>query len=188
MAVLQAKIDGAAHDEIVDGFHGRGPALVECHIEGIVPGHSRAVKTSKATQAVSVGDPFAQFAIVPVLHPPEDQGPEGLRGGRPPASGLGVFQASFEILADSREDLWLIVQEFGDLLEPGIESDALANELEICEADSGIGGSAHLRTSRRMYPKASYSYRTSSASANCAMMQLQNSGQGSWKICPLFTK
>lgn len=73
-----------------------------------------------------------------------DIGPQSLPWRGPLAAGIGVFEAPLEILADQFLQFRMAVQEFVDVFEYRIHINALANELEVCEADLGIGCSDYL--------------------------------------------
>src|ERR1039458_2777911 len=79
---------------LVDSLHGGRGEQVEGAVEGVVLGHAVAVEVGKAAQGIAVVDAFAQLAIVPVLDAHEDEGAQGLRGGDPVTSGVGVLQSA----------------------------------------------------------------------------------------------
>jgi hypothetical protein len=57
----------AANQEIIDGFERLRRQPVEAAVEGVMLGHRIAVEIGELTQRQSVGDAFAQLAIIPVL-------------------------------------------------------------------------------------------------------------------------
>ena len=61
-AVLHAELHGSPHDELIDGLERRRRQP----IEGIMLGHILAVKIGELAQRYSIGDAFAQLAIMPV--------------------------------------------------------------------------------------------------------------------------
>src|SRR6266702_1780460 len=77
-AILQSKIDCCLNNQVIDGFESLRCQSDEAALKRVVFGHPRAVEVSKLTQHQSVGDPFAQLAIVPVLDAHENQRAQGL--------------------------------------------------------------------------------------------------------------
>ena len=81
LAVLQSELDRRSHYQVVDGLQCLGPEPVKSPTEGIVLlGHRLAPKPGELTQRIAVGDALAEFAVIPVLNPPENKGAEGLLG------------------------------------------------------------------------------------------------------------
>src|ERR1700674_1770692 len=66
-AVLQSKIDCRLNHQVIDRFERLRRQPIEAAAERIVLGYRITVEVSKLTQHQAVGDPFAQFAIIPVL-------------------------------------------------------------------------------------------------------------------------
>jgi hypothetical protein len=147
LAVLDSEIDSSFDDQIIDGLKCRGPQLVKSPIESVMLGYALGVKTRELAQCVPVGDPLAQFPIVPVLDSHEDQGPHHLRCGYSATARVGFFQTPIEIFSDPLYDLWMIVQEVGNPLENRVEINSLGEELEIGETDLRVRDSCHFLTS-----------------------------------------
>ena len=139
--ILDSEVDGRLHHGAVDGLQGLGSQAEEGAVEGVVFGNGVAVKVREVAQGVSIVNAFAQLAIIPVLHPHEDQGAEGLRGVDAAASGERFPQAPLEILADHLDGLAMLLQQVGDGLQGSIEVEALVEELQIGEGALGVGGS-----------------------------------------------
>ena len=72
-AVLQTEPDRGLNHQIIDGFERLRRQPIEAAVEGVMFGHRIAVEIGELTQRHTVGDPFAQFAIIPVLHPHQSQ-------------------------------------------------------------------------------------------------------------------
>src|ERR1017187_647463 len=128
---------------LVDSLHGGRGEQVEGAVEGVVLGHAVAVEVGKAAQGIAVVDAFAQLAIVPVLDAHEDEGAQGLRGGDPVTSGVGVLQSARQILAHLLDQRGMVVQESDDTLQERVEVDALVSQFEIGEAELGFGDTGH---------------------------------------------
>jgi hypothetical protein len=52
---------------------------IEAAVERVMFGHRIAVEIGELTQRHTVGDPFTQFAIIPILHPHQNQRTQHLR-------------------------------------------------------------------------------------------------------------
>lgn len=105
--------------------------------------HAPAVEIGEPPQAIAVGDPFAQFAIVPVLDPLQGERAQHLLGAQPVSSRGGVLQTALKILAHDLDQFGMPVDEVGNGLQHGIELHVLVQELQIGKADLGIGRSGH---------------------------------------------
>jgi hypothetical protein len=108
-----------------------------------VLGHAPAVEVGKAAQGIAVVDAFAQLAIVPVLDAHQDEGAQGLGGGDPVASGVGVLQSPRQILAHLLDQRGMVVQESEDALQERVEVEALVSQFEIGETELGFGDTGH---------------------------------------------
>ncbi len=83
----------------------------------MVLGHRLAEEIREAAQGVAVGDPFAQFAIGPVLDAHQNQRAQHLGRSQPAASGLGVFEAALQIASHLLDHLFVLVQKVGNALQ-----------------------------------------------------------------------
>jgi hypothetical protein len=95
-------------------------------VKGIVFGHGMAVKVGKAAQRVAVIDAFAQLAVIPVLDAHENQRAQSLRGGDAVAPGGRLLQTAHQIQADFLDQGGMLIEEFGDTAQGGVELNALA--------------------------------------------------------------
>jgi len=75
-AVLEAEIDCGVDDRVIDGLKRVGGNPVEGSVKRVVFRHPLAIELGEGPQRVPVRDPFAQLAIVPVLHAHQDHRPE----------------------------------------------------------------------------------------------------------------
>lgn len=146
LAVLQPQIDGSFEDQVIDGLYGLRPKFIKGPIESVVFGYAPAIKTTEPAQRVAIGNPLAQFPIVTVLNPHENQGAHHLRRGHARASQVGFFQTPLEIFSNQLCDLWMMVEEVGNPLENRVEINPLGEELQIGEADLWVGDSCHGRS------------------------------------------
>jgi hypothetical protein len=143
LALFQAELHGGLNHGLVDGLQGGRSDPIEGAVEGVVLGHGVTVEVGEAAQGIAIVDPFAQFAIVPVLDAPEDQGAQGLRRGDAATSGVGILQTAHQILADLLDPRGMLVQESEDALQERIEVDALLAQCKIGEAELGFGDTGH---------------------------------------------
>ena len=146
LTVLHSQIDGRFKDQVVEGLQGLRPKFVKGPMESVVLRYALAIKTREPAQRVPVGDALAQFPIVPVLHPHQDQRPKHLRRGHGRAARVRLFQTSLKILADPLHDLGLMIEEIGNPLENRVEINALDEKLDIGEVDLGVCDSCHFLT------------------------------------------
>ena len=75
--------------------------------------HRRAVEVREPTQRQSIGDAFAQLAIVPVLEPHQNQRAQNLRRRQPVTTAARSLQATHQISPDSLDDVPLFVEKIG---------------------------------------------------------------------------
>jgi len=143
LAVLDSQLHGRLDDQIIDGLKGGGLKLDKSPIESVVHRDALAVETSELAQGVPVGNPLAQFAIIPVLNPHQDQGAQHLRRSYSATPHVGFFHTPLEIFSDQLDDLWMIVQEVGNPLKNRVEINPLGEELQIGEANLRVTLSCH---------------------------------------------
>lgn len=143
LAVLQPQIDGSFKDQVIDGLYGLRPKFIEGPIESIMLGDASATKTTESAQRVSIGNPLAQFPIITVLNPHENQGAHHLRRCHARAAHGGFFQTPLKIFSNQLCNLWMLVEDLADPLENRVEIDPLSEKLQISEADLRVGDSCH---------------------------------------------
>lgn len=143
LAVLQSQIDGSFKDPVIDGLHSFGVKFIKGPIESVVLGYALAIKTTESAQRLSIGNPLAQFPIVTVLNPHENQGTHHLRRGHARAPHVGFFHTPLKIFSHQLCDLWMVVEDLADPLENWVEIDLLSEKLQISEADLWLGESCH---------------------------------------------
>src|SRR5207245_5796408 len=84
----------------------------------------------------------------------ENKRAEELRRSDAFASGGGVLQATFQIVADLRDESEVLIEELGDSSQDGVEMDALELQFEVGESELGRAGShrsAFLSARRRWW-------------------------------------
>ena len=111
---------------------------IEAAIECIVLGHRLAVEISELAQHQSVGDPFAQLAIVPVLDAHENQRAQDLLRRQPAATAPRLLQTSHQIAPDPLDHLLLVVKEVGNRLQQRLQTHALPHQFPIGKADLSL--------------------------------------------------
>ena len=67
LAVLQSEVDRRLHHQIIDRLERLGRQPSEAAVERIVSRHRQTIEVCELAQGAPIGDPLAQFAIVPVL-------------------------------------------------------------------------------------------------------------------------
>src|SRR3984893_2101400 len=110
-AVLQSKIDCRLNHQVIDRFERLRRQPIEAAAERIVLGYRITVQVSKLTQQQAVGDPFTQFAIVPVLDAYENQRAQNLLRRQSTATAPRLLQTSHQIAPDPLDHLLLVVKE-----------------------------------------------------------------------------
>ncbi len=144
LAIFESAVDRRPHHCIVEDFERLWRKAIEGSVEGIVFGDGLAVESREPAQRVPVSDALAQFAIIPVLDPHESQRAEYLLGSEPASPCRGFLELALEIATHTFDELRMLIDEVRDGLQDGLELDALAHELEVGEADLGIGRSRHI--------------------------------------------
>src|ERR1700704_78421 len=90
-----------------------GEAAVEC----IVSRHRQTIEVRELAQCASIGNPLAQFAIVPVLDAHENQRAQDLLRRQAAATSLGFLQTPSQIAADLLDHVLLVVKKIGNGLQ-----------------------------------------------------------------------
>src|SRR6266851_1615301 len=67
LAVLQSEVDRRLHHQIIDRLERLGREPGEAAMERIVSRHRQTIEVRELAQCASIGNPLAQFAILPVL-------------------------------------------------------------------------------------------------------------------------
>ncbi len=147
-AVLQAQIDRRLNDRVIDRLHRRGREPVERAVERVVFRDHLARELREIPQRIAVGDPFAQFPIVPVLYAHQDQRSQDLRGGHALPSGGRFLEAPRQVAPHPVDEGRVRVEEGRDGLQGGLELNPLLAERQIGEADLGIGRTTHSLVAR----------------------------------------
>src|SRR6202011_5777928 len=99
LAVLQFEGDRRLHHQIIDCLERLGREPGEAAVECIVSRHRQTIEIRELAQCASIGNPLAQFAIVPVLDAHENQRAQDLLRRQATATSLGFLQTPRQIAA-----------------------------------------------------------------------------------------
>src|SRR6202048_92877 len=116
-----------------------GEAAVEC----IVSRHRQTIEIRELAQCASIGNPLAQFAIVPVLDAHENQRAQDLLRRQAAATSLGLLQTPRQIAADLFDHVLLVVKKIGNGLQQRLKPQALTHQLPISKTDLPLHCSRH---------------------------------------------
>src|SRR5258707_841817 len=142
-AVLQSKIDCRLNHQVIDRFERLRREPIEAAAERIVLGHRITVEVGKLTQHQSVGDPFAQFTISPVLDAHENQRAQDLLRRQSTATAPRLLETSHQIAPDPLDHLLLVVKEVSNGLQQRFQTYALPHQFKIGKADLSNHRSRH---------------------------------------------
>jgi ChaC-like protein len=67
MTVLHSKFDRRPHHKLIDRLERRGRQPMKAAMGRIVSSHRQIIKVGELAQRATIGNPLAQFAVVPVL-------------------------------------------------------------------------------------------------------------------------
>src|SRR5712675_3524154 len=98
-------------------------------------GTGRQIEVCELAQCASVGNPLAQFTIVPVLDAHQNQRAQHLLWRQAVATGLGLLQTPRQIAADLLDHVLLVVQKIGNGLQHRLKTQALTYQLKIGKTD-----------------------------------------------------
>ena len=143
LAIFQPASNRRLHHQFIDGRERLRSQPDKGAVERIVLGHRLAIEIGEPAQRVSVGDPFAQFAIIPVLDTHEDQRAQHLLRRQPVAAGVGPLQTPSQIAAYRLDHLFVVGNKIGDGLQQRLQNQPLLQQLQIGKTDLWIGGSRH---------------------------------------------
>src|SRR6202007_2164342 len=87
-------------------------------------GHRLAVEIRELAQGVSVGNPFAQFPVVPTFDPHDDERAQNLLWRQSAATSPGVFQTALQIASYGFDQFLVVVKTIGDVLQQRLPQDA----------------------------------------------------------------
>src|SRR6202049_2242756 len=124
-AILQSKIDCRLNHQVIDGFERLRCQSDEAALKRVVLGYRTTVEVGKLPQHQAVGDPFAQFAIVPVLDAHENQRAQDLLRRQSTATAARLLQTSHQIAPDPLDHLLLVVKEVSNGLQQRFTTHAL---------------------------------------------------------------
>src|ERR1700704_640982 len=114
-----------------------GEAAVEC----IVSRHRQTIEVRELAQCASIGNPLAQFAIVPDAH--KNQRAQDLLRRQAAATSPGVLQAPCQIAADLFDHVLLVVKKIGNGLQQRLKPQTLTHQFPIGKTDLSLHCSRH---------------------------------------------
>ena len=94
-------------------------------------GHLLAVEVGERSQRDSIGDAFAQLAIIPVLHPHQNQRAQRLRCGEAAATLVRLIQAAPQVAAHPLDQRRLLIEKITDHLQQRLKLHALPQQFMI---------------------------------------------------------
>ena len=147
-AVLQAELHGGFDHEVVDGLECRRCQSVEAAVEGVMLGHLLAVEIGERSQRYSIGDAFAQLAIIPVLQAHQNECAQHLYRGEAMATVVRLPEAAHQIAAHPFDQRWLLIEKIADRLQQRLKPNALPQQFEIGKAHLPRGRPRHSSTQR----------------------------------------
>ena len=109
--------------------------------------HRQTIEVGELAQCASVGNPLAQFAIVPVLDAHQNQRAQHLLWRQAVATGLGLLQTPRQIAADLLDHILLVVQKIGNGLQHRLKTQALTYQLKIGKTDLPLRCPGHAQPS-----------------------------------------
>src|SRR5216683_1993830 len=137
-AVLQPEVDRRLHHQIIDRLERLGREPIEPAMERIVSRHRQTIEVCELAQCASIGNPLAQFAIVPVLDAHENQRAQDLLRRQAAATSLGVLQAPYQIAADLLDHVFLVVEKIGNGLQQRLKAQTLTHQFPIGKTDLSL--------------------------------------------------
>ena len=147
LAVLQSELDRRLHHQIIDRLERLGRQPIEAAVERVVSRHRQTIEVGELAQCASVGNPLAQFAIVPVLDAHQNQRAQHLLRRQAAATGLGLLQAPRQIAADLLDHVLLVVKKIGNRLQQRLKTQALTHQLQIGKTDLPLRCPGHAQPS-----------------------------------------
>src|SRR6266851_1803308 len=143
LAVLQSEVDRRLHHQIIDRLERLGREPSEAAVERIVSRHRQTIEVGELAQGASIGNPLAQFAIIPVLDAHENQRAQDLLRRQAAATSLGFLQAPRQIAADLFDHVLLVVKKIGNGLQQRLKTQALTHQFPIGKTDLSLHCSRH---------------------------------------------
>src|ERR1700752_1527249 len=106
--------------------------------------HRLAVEIGELAKGVSVGNPFVQFSIIPILHVLENQRTQDLLWRQPVATCVGVLQAAPQIALYAVNYRGVVVKEIRNRLQNRVKLQTLLDHLPVGETELSLGGDWHV--------------------------------------------
>src|SRR5229473_210076 len=127
-AALRSSVESLASDD----------EPIASAVERIVSRHRQTIEICEPAQGASIGNPLAQFAIVPVLDAHQYQRAQDLLRRHAAATSLGVLQAPYQIAADLLDHVFLVVEKIGNGLQQRLKAQTLTHQFPIGKTDLSL--------------------------------------------------
>src|ERR1700694_1824672 len=101
-------------------------------------GTGQTIEVGELAQRASIGNPLAQFAIIPVLDAHENQRAQDLLRRQAAATSVSVLQAPYQIAADLLDHVFLVVKKIGDGLQQRLKAQTLTHQFPIGKTDLSL--------------------------------------------------
>src|ERR1700674_1997092 len=138
LTVFQSEPDRRLHHQIIDRLERPGCEPSEAAGECIMSRHRQTIEVGELAQGASIGNPLAQFAIVPVLDAHENQRAQDLLRRQAAATSVSVLQAPYQIAADLLDHVLLVVKKIGDGLQQRLKAQTLTHQFPISTTDLSL--------------------------------------------------
>ena len=103
-----------------------------------MPRHPPRMEVRELAQCASVGNPLAQFAIVPVLDAHQNQRAQHLLRRQTATTCSGVLWAPYRVASDSFDHLLLVVKKIGNSLQQRLKAQTLTHQFPIGKIDLSL--------------------------------------------------
>src|SRR6202162_3230395 len=123
------KLDRSLNQEIIDGFERLRRQPIEAAVEGVMLGPRSAVELGELPQRQSVGDAFAQLAIIPVLEAHQNERAQHLGRRQTAAAACRLLQPAHQIATYPLDQLMLLVEETGNRRQQRLQAHGLAPQV-----------------------------------------------------------
>ena len=145
-AIFQPEFDSVRDNQIVNQLERGRREPDKGLVESVMFGNSLAVEMSEFPQSIPVIDALSQFAVLPVLHSLQNKRAQHLLGAEAVATFIGILQSPLKVPAHLVYQVTMLVKEFGDGLQQGLQANTLLQEFQIGKTDLTAGVSCHFLT------------------------------------------
>src|SRR6516164_2965479 len=135
LAVLQSEVDGRLHHQFIDRPKRLGRQPIEAAVERVMSRHRHTIEVRELAQCVSIGNPLAQFAIVPILDAHQNQRAQDLLWRQSMAASIGILQTLPKIVTNRCDHLFVVVKKVRDRLQQRFKNKPLLYQLKVGKTD-----------------------------------------------------